>query len=55
MSGQEVTEELTGHGYRLYGIGSTFWGGPRIQDPKGQTREVEENLYVAPGVEPPQQ
>jgi FkbM family methyltransferase len=53
MSGQEVIEELTGQGYRLYGIGSTFWGGPSIQDSKGQKLEVEEFLYAAPGLEPP--
>ena len=53
MSGQAVIEGLTGQGYRLYGISSTFWGGPSIQDPKGQKLEVEEFLYTAPGLEPP--
>jgi FkbM family methyltransferase len=53
MSGQEVIEELMGHGYRRYAIGATFWGGPRIEDPATQTYEVEEYLFVAPGVELP--
>jgi FkbM family methyltransferase len=53
MSAEDMTEELTRQGYRRYGISATFFGGPRIESPKEQKFEVEEYLYVAPGVEPP--